>query len=216
MELVATLWDFVVHLDVHLAAFIAEHGVWVYALLFVIVFCETGLVVTPFLPGDSLLFATGAIAATGALDPFLAAGVLATAAVMGDSVNYAIGNWVGPRAGRWPDSRWWKRAYLLRTEAFFARHGGKTIVIARFVPIVRTYAPFVAGVGNMSYRWFIGYNVAGAAVWVVLFVGAGYWFGDLPVVKANFTLVIFAIIGLSLLPPAFEYLRARRLRPSEE
>lgn len=216
MEFLGQALDVMLHLDRHLTAWVGDYGTLVYVLLFVIVFCETGLVVTPFLPGDSLLFATGAIAATGALDPFLAAGVLATAAVMGDSVNYAIGNWVGPRAGRWPDSRWWKRAYLLRTEAFFARHGGKTIVIARFVPIVRTYAPFVAGVGNMSYRWFIGYNVAGAVAWVVLFVGAGYWFGDLPVVKANFTLVILAIIALSLLPPAFEYLRARRPRPREE
>lgn len=216
MEFLGQAIELVVHLDRHLAEWVAAYGVWVYALLFVIVFCETGLVVTPFLPGDSLLFAAGTIAAAGGLDPVLLGGVLFVAAVAGDGVNYAIGRWVGPRARSWPDSRWWKRAYLLRTEAFFARHGGKTIVIARFVPIVRTYAPFVAGVGNMSYRWFIGYNVAGAVVWVVLFVGGGYWFGDLPVVKANFTLVIFAIIALSLLPPAFEYLRARRLRPSEE
>lgn len=216
MEFLAQALEVLLHLDRHLAAWVADYGTLVYALLFVIVLCETGLVVTPFLPGDSLLFATGAIAASGALDPLLAAGVLFTAAVLGDSLNYAIGNWVGPRAARWPDSRWWKRAYLLRTQDFFARHGGKTIVLARFVPIVRTYAPFVAGVGGMSYRWFIGYNIAGAAAWVVLFVGAGYWFGELPAVKDNFTLVIFAIIGLSLLPPAFEYLRARRLRTGEE
>jgi membrane-associated protein len=210
MDLLSHALEVLLHLDRHLAHWVAAYGAWIYALLFVIVFCETGLVVTPFLPGDSLLFAAGAIAGSGGLDPLTLSGVLFVAAVAGDGVNYAIGRWAGPRAERWPDSRWWRRAYLARTQAFFARHGGKTIVLARFVPIVRTYAPFVAGVGRMSYRWFAGFNVFGAALWVSLFVGAGYWFGELPAVKENFTLVIFGIIAVSLLPPAFEYLRARR------
>lgn len=210
MEFLSQALEVMLHLDRHLAGWVVAYGVWVYALLFAVVFCETGLVVTPFLPGDSLLFAVGALAATGALDPVLVGLLLFVAGVLGDSVNYAIGNAVGPRADRWPDSRLWKRAYLERTRAFFARHGGKTIVIARFLPIVRTYAPFVAGVGRMSYPWFATFNVVGAALWVGLFVAAGYWFGELPVVRDNFTLVILAIIVISLLPPAIEVLRVRR------
>ncbi|WP_372717122.1 DedA family protein [Immundisolibacter sp.] len=210
MELLHSLLDLALHLDTHLADFTLRYGVWVYGLLAVVVFCETGLVVTPFLPGDSLLFVVGALAAGGMIDFSLAALVLFLAAVVGDSVNYAIGNYVGPRIYSRPDSRWLRQEHLRRTRAFFERHGGKTIVLARFVPIVRTFAPFVAGVGTMHYRRFIVFNVFGAAVWVGLFMTAGLVFGQLPLVKNNLTLIAVGIVVASVLPLAVQHLRARR------
>jgi membrane-associated protein len=215
MELVATLWDFVVRLDVHLAAFIAQHGVWVYALLFVIVFCETGLVVTPFLPGDSLLFVVGTLAAAGGMDIALVMALLVAAALSGDNVNYWIGRWAGPKVFRAEDSRWFNRRHLERAHAFYERHGGKAIIIARFVPIVRTYVPFVAGIGAMPYARFLAFSVAGAMLWVVSLCLAGYWFGNIPAVKDNLAAVIVVIVALSLAPIALEFLRAyaRRAAP---
>jgi membrane-associated protein len=212
MELAATLWDFVVRLDVHLAAFIAEHGVWVYALLFVIVFCETGLVVTPFLPGDSLLFVVGTLAAAGGMDIALVMALLVAAALSGDNVNYWIGRWAGPKVFRAEDSRWFNRRHLERTHAFYERHGGKAIIIARFVPIVRTYVPFVAGIGAMPYARFLAFSIAGALAWVVSLCLAGYWFGNIPAVKENLAAVIVVIVVLSLAPIAVEFLRAHARR----
>jgi membrane-associated protein len=212
MELAATLWDFVVRLDVHLAAFIAEHGVWVYALLFVIVFCETGLVVTPFLPGDSLLFVVGTLAAAGGMDIGVVMALLVAAALCGDNVNYWIGRWAGPKVFRAEDSRWFNRRHLERTHAFYERHGGKAIIIARFVPIVRTYVPFVAGIGAMPYARFLAFSVAGALAWVVSLCLAGYWFGNIPAVKENLAAVIVVIVALSLAPIAVEILRAHARR----
>ncbi len=210
MELFAALWDFVVRLDVHLAAFVAQHGVWVYALLFAIVFCETGLVVTPFLPGDSLLFVVGALAAAGGMDIGLVMALLVSAALCGDNVNYWIGRWAGPKVFRAEDSRWFNRKHLDRTHAFYERHGGKAIVIARFVPIVRTYVPFVAGVGAMPYARFLAFSVAGALLWVVSLCLAGYWFGNIPLVKDNLGVVIVLIVAVSVMPIAVQYLRAQR------
>jgi membrane-associated protein len=214
MELIATLfgqlWDFAVHLDRYLAAFVAEHGIWVYALLFVIVFCETGLVVTPFLPGDSLLFVVGAIAAAGGMNIAAVMAVLIAAALCGDNVNYWIGRFAGPRVFHFRDSRWFNPAYLARTHAFYERHGGKTIVIARFVPIVRTYVPFVAGVAAMSYLRFLTFSVLGALAWVVSLCLAGYFFGNVPVVKSNLGAAIFAIILLSVSPGLVAWFRHRR------
>ena len=212
MELVATLWDFVVRLDVHLAAFIAEHGVWVYALLFVIVFCETGLVVTPFLPGDSLLFVVGTLAAAGGMDIALVMALLVAAALSGDNVNYWIGRWAGPKVFRAQDARWFNRRHLERTHAFYERHGGKAIIIARFVPIVRTYVPFVAGIGAMPYARFLAFSIAGALAWVVSLCLAGYWFGNIPAVKENLAAVIVVIVALSLAPIVLEFLRAHARR----
>jgi membrane-associated protein len=179
-------------------------------VLFVIVFCETGLVVTPILPGDSLLFAAGAIAALGSLNPHLLVVLLTIAAVLGDAVNYQIGRYVGPAVFKKEDSRYFKRAHLEKTHAFYERYGGKTIIIARFVPIVRTFAPFIAGVGQMSYKRFALYNVVGAVLWVVIGVYAGYLFGGLKIVKENFSLIIIAIVFISLLPAVFEYWRAKQ------
>jgi membrane-associated protein len=184
-----------------------DYGVWVYLLLFLIVFCETGLVVTPFLPGDSLLFVAGMLAGAGAMNVHVLAVILLAAAVAGDSVNYAIGRWLGPRVFVSEDSWFFKRAYLERTQRFFERFGGRTIVIARFVPIVRTYAPFVSGVGQMDYRRFLAFNVSGAVLWVGLITYAGYLFGNLPVVKNNLTVVILAIILLSISPGIVEVVR---------
>ncbi|MBK6847439.1 MAG: DedA family protein [Proteobacteria bacterium] len=210
-ELVTMLIDFVLHLDRHLGAIISQYGVWTHLLLFLVVFCETGLVVTPFLPGDSLLFAAGTFAALGSLDIHLLAALLAVAAIAGDTLNYWIGAWAGPRVlnGR---VRWLRQEYLERTHRFYEKHGGKTIILARFVPIIRTFAPFVAGVGAMSYRRFVLFNVVGGVVWVGLFSYAGYFFGNIPVVRRNFTLVIMAIIVLSVLPIVIEFVRARRQR----
>ena len=210
MELFAALWDYAVHLDAHLAEFDAAHGAWVYALLFAIVFTETGVVVMPFLPGDSLLFVVGAMAAAGGMDITTVMTVLVAAALTGDNVNYWIGRWAGPKVFRAEESRWFSRKYLERTHAFYERHGGKAIIIARFVPIVRTYVPFVAGIGTMSYARFLGFSVVGALLWVVSLCLAGYWFGNIPLVKDNLGAVIVIIVAISVTPIAVEFLRARR------
>ncbi len=210
MELVALLWDFLVNLDDHLAQFVAAHGAWVYALLFAIVFTETGVVVMPFLPGDSLLFVVGALAAAGGMDIVTVMAVLVVAALSGDNANYWIGRWAGPKVFRAEESRWFSRKYLERTHAFYERFGGKAIIIARFVPIVRTYVPFVAGIGTMSYARFLAFSVAGALLWVVSLCLLGYWFGNIPLVKDNLGVVIVTIIALSVMPIAVEYFRARR------
>jgi membrane-associated protein len=209
MDWVFALIDFIIHIDTHLDGIIRAYGGWTYLILFAIVFCETGLVVTPFLPGDSLLFAAGAFAARGSLDPYTLSVLLIIAAIAGDTVNYWIGHALAPRlaTGR---IRFIKEKHLRRTHEFYERHGGKTIIIARFVPIVRTFAPFVAGVGAMHYTRFLVYNVVGALLWVLLFVWAGYFFGNIPAVEENFTLVIFAIIFLSVLPALVEFVRHRR------
>ncbi|MGE5127036.1 MAG: DedA family protein [Betaproteobacteria bacterium] len=209
MELVHWFVDFFLHLDKHLAEVIQAYGTWTYALLFAIVFLETGLVVTPFLPGDSLLFAAGSFAALGALDPGLLFLLLAVAAVVGDTVNYAIGAYLGPKVFHYPRSRFFNPEHVRRTHAFYEKYGGKTIIIARFVPIVRTFAPFVAGIGAMSYPRFLAYNVVGGVGWVALCLGAGYFFGNLPFVRGNFSLVILAIVVISVLPALVEYLRHR-------
>jgi len=209
METLKYLLDVILHLNKHLDALVGDYGPWVYAILFLIVFCETGLVVTPFLPGDSLLFAAGAICAGGNLNIFALMLLLFVAAVLGDTVNYFIGDKAGHiLMRRYP--RLIKQEYITRTHEFFERYGGKTIIIARFVPIVRTFAPFVAGVGEMSYARFMSFNVIGAFLWVVLLVPAGYFFANVPFVKKNFSLVILAIIVLSILPGVFEVWRERR------
>ena len=212
MDVIRQLIDVLLHLDRHLSTVIQDYGVWTYLILFLIIFCETGLVVTPILPGDSLLFAVGTFAARGALDVNLVVTLLSLAAVAGDTLNYAIGYRLGPQVFRKEGVRFLNREYLDRTHQFYERHGAKTIVIARFVPIVRTFAPFVAGIGRMSYSRFIAYNVAGGVGWIVILVLGGYAFGNIPVVKQNFTLVIFAIITLSILPGVVEFLR-QRARP---
>lgn len=209
MELIATLVDFVLHLDRHLAEIIARYGVWTYLLLFLIVFSETGFVVTPFLPGDSLLFAAGTFAGLGSLDPVVLVLLLAVAAIGGNTVNYWVGRFIGPRAFS-GTIRWLRQDYLRRTEEFYERHGGKTIVLTRFVPILRTFAPFVAGVGRMHFARFTAYNVGGGLAWVLLFVLGGYFFGNLPVVKENFSAVILGIIVVSVMPILVEALRSRR------
>ncbi len=212
MEFVHFLVDFILHIDVHLAELVAQYGIWIYAILFLILFCETGLVVTPFLPGDSLLFVAGALAALPGndLNVHLMAALLVVAAVLGDAVNYTIGRLFGERLFSNPNSRIFRRSYLDKTHAFYDRHGGKTIILARFVPIVRTFAPFVAGMGHMSYRHFALFNVAGALAWVLLFSYAGYLFGDLPVVQENLKLLIVGIIVVSVLPGVIEVWRHRR------
>ncbi len=212
MELIAGLVDLILHLDQHLLDLARTYGVWIYAILFLIIFLETGVVVTPFLPGDSLLFVAGAISAAGEMNVHGLVLLLIAAAILGDSLNYAIGRYLGPRVFRFEDTRFFKRAYIDRTHVFFERHGGKTIIIARFIPIIRTYAPFVAGIGAMAYSRFLFFNVTGAILWVMLLTYAGYLFGNLPLVKNNLTLVILGIIVLSILPGVFEFLRARRVR----
>jgi membrane-associated protein len=206
--------DLFLHLDQHLAEFIALHGPWVYGVLFGVVFVETGLVVTPFLPGDSLLFAVGALAARGALDLGLATLMLLSAAILGDTVNYAVGHFLGPRILTAEDrSGFWHRVlnrdHLDRTHAFFERHGGKAVVLGRFVPIVRTFVPFVAGAGSMRYSSFLAYNVIGGLAWVGICVGAGYAFGNVPAVKDNFSLVVIGIVAVSVLPMAIEFIKDR-------
>ena len=210
MDLISGFFDLILHLDQHLTDLAQNYGAWVYAVLFLIVFLETGLVVTPFLPGDSLLFVAGTIAAAGALNIHALVLLLIAAAIAGDSLNYAIGRYLGPRVFRFDDSRFFKRAYVDRTHAFFERHGGKAIIIARFVPIVRTYAPFVAGIGAMRYRRFLMFNVTGAVLWVALLAYSGFFFGNLPLVRNNLTAVILGIIVLSILPGIVEFWRARR------
>jgi membrane-associated protein len=209
MDFIRTAIDFFLHLDRHLSEIIANYGIWTNLILFLIVFAETGLVVTPFLPGDSLLFAAGTFAALGSLDPVLLILLLSAAAILGDTVNYWVGAYIGPRAFS-GELRWLRKEHLDRTHAFYEKHGGKTIILARFIPIIRTFAPFVAGVGTMTYSRFLVYNVVGGVVWVTLFVLAGYYFGNLPAVRQNFTYVILAIIVLSVMPIVLEFVKSRR------
>lgn len=205
MELILILADFILHLDKHLTAIVSQYGALTYAILFGIVFMETGFVITPFLPGDSLLFAAGALSSTGSLNIVLVLSLLTIAAIFGDTVNYWTGRMVGPRVFRKEKGLFFNKEHLLKTQDFYAKHGGKTIILARFMPIIRTFAPFVAGIGNMSYFRFLAYNVAGGIIWVGFFSILGFYFGSIPFVEKNFSLVIFAIIGLSLLPLAFEF-----------
>jgi membrane-associated protein len=216
VELIAQLIDFFLHLDKYLDQIIRNYGVWTYAILFLIIFCETGFVVTPFLPGDSLLFACGTFAAKGSLDLWLLALLLSIAAVLGDTVNYWIGAYIGPKAFHREDSRFFKKQHLQRTHEFYEKYGGKTIILARFMPIIRTFAPFVAGIGKMSYRKFLAYNVIGGVIWIVSFLVLGYKFGSYPVVKSNFSLVILAIIILSVLPSVVEIIRHRRRKSVQQ
>ena len=209
MDFLKQLIDFILHAENHLVAFIQQYGVLVYALLFIIVFCETGLVVTPFLPGDSLLFAVGALTAQGLMAWEIVLPILLAAAILGDTVNYGIGKWVGPKVFHYESSRFLKKEHLLKAHAFYEKYGGRAIILARFVPIVRTFAPFVAGVGTMTYATFILYNVTGAILWVGLFVGAGFFFGNLPFVRENLTIVIIGIVIVSVLPIVWEFVKAR-------
>ena len=203
------LIDFILNIDEHLNSIISQYGLWTYLILFAIIFVETGLVIMPFLPGDSLLFAAGAFASKGSLNPVVLTVLLSVAAIIGDTVNYWVGRYFGPRAFR-SESRLLNKRHLERAHEFYEKHGGKAIVFARFVPIVRTFAPFVAGVGAMTYSKFILYNVFGGILWITIFVWAGYLFGNIPTVERNFELVIFAIIGLSVLPMVWEYWKERR------
>lgn len=209
--MIATIIDFILHIDQHLVALTAQYGAWLYAILFWIVFCETGLVVTPFLPGDSLLFAAGAMAAAsqGNLNVHAVVGVLLIAAILGDAVNFAIGKYFGAKLFANPNSKIFKQEYLHKTHAFYEKYGGKTIILARFVPIVRTFAPFVAGMGDMNYSKFIRYNIIGALAWVLSLTYLGYLFGNLPMVKDNFGKVVIGIIVVSVLPMVFEMIKAK-------
>jgi len=215
MDYLITVLDFFLHLDVHLGEIISNYGLWTYAILFFIIFIETGFVVTPFLPGDSLLFAAGTFAALGSLDPVPLFFLLFAAAVLGDTVNYWIGSVVGLRAFE-KDRRFLNREHLEKTQRFYEKHGGKTIVLARFIPIIRTFAPFVAGVGTMKYRNFIFYNIFGAALWTSIFVFGGYFVGNIPFVKRNFEIVIILIIFISVLPMIFEFIKSRLERKPVE
>ena len=206
MQIISELVDYILHLDVHLNTIIQNFGIWTYLILFLIIFLETGAVVTPFLPGDSLLFAAGSFAALGSLNVWVIFITLTLAAILGDTLNYWIGHYIGPRAFS-GNVRFLKKEYLDRTHEFYERHGGKTIILARFIPIIRTFAPFVAGIGAMDYPRFFFFNVTGAVLWVALFTFGGYFFGNLPFVQDNFTIVILAIIVISVLPGVFEFLR---------
>jgi membrane-associated protein len=211
MDYLSWFVDVIIHLDKHLGQLIAQYGAWTYLILFLIIFCETGLVVTPFLPGDSLLFTAGAFAATGSFNVIWLFLALTAASILGDTVNYWAGKYVGPNL-KWGKRRLINREYLQRTEKFYEKHGGKTIIIARFVPIIRTFAPFVAGIGSMRYPVFLAYNLIGGVIWNAAFIFAGYYFGNIPAVKDNFTLVIFAIIIVSLIPPINEFLQHRKTK----
>jgi len=208
MEVITNLIDIFLHIDEYLAEIIANYGVWTYALLFFVIFMETGLVVTPFLPGDSLLFAAGSFAALDVLSPWMLAILMSLAAILGDTANYWIGHYIGPKAFS-GNVRFLKKEYLDRTHAFYEKHGGKTIILARFVPIVRTFAPFVAGVGAMTYSKFILYNVIGGILWVNIFVWLGYFFGTLPFIQKHFEFVIIAIVGISVLPMVYEFVKSK-------
>ncbi|HLP60902.1 MAG TPA: DedA family protein [Candidatus Deferrimicrobium sp.] len=210
MNWIFKLIDFILHLDKYINILIQDFGVWTYLILFLIIFCETGLVVTPFLPGDSLLFAAGAFAARGSLDLFWLFVILSVAAVIGDTVNYWIGHFVGPKVFQKENVRFLKKEYLDRTHQFYEKYGGETIIIARFIPIIRTFAPFVAGIGKMTYWKFISYNIIGGIGWVAIFLFGGYFFGNIPFVKKHFTIIIFAIIIISVIPGVIEFLRMRR------
>jgi len=215
VELIKNFIELFLHLDKHLNVIIQNYGVWTYLLLFLVIFCETGLVVTPILPGDSLLFAAGTFAALGSLKVEWLFVLLSAAAIVGDTVNYWIGHYVGPKVFYKEDVRFLNKKYLDRTHDFYEKHGGKTIIIARFIPIIRTFAPFVAGIGKMTYGRFISYNVFGGLAWIAIFVFGGYYFGNLPFVKRNFSLVILAIIFISVLPGVIEFLN-QRYRSSRE
>ncbi|MDQ5988671.1 MAG: Protein DedA [Syntrophus sp. SKADARSKE-3] len=212
MDIILKFIDLFVHLDKYISTVLQMFGGWTYLIVFLVIFCETGLVVTPILPGDSLLFGLGTFAAKGDLDPWLLVMILSLAAIIGDTVNYAIGKYIGPKVFQRANGYLFKKEYLDRTHEFYERHGGKTIIIARFVPIIRTFAPFVAGIGNMTYGRFISYNVIGGIAWVMTFVLGGYYFGNLHFVKQNFTLVIIAIIIVSIMPGIVEYIRQSRQR----
>jgi membrane-associated protein len=209
MEVIKFLIDFILHMDVHLNEIISNYGTWTYGILFFVIFMETGFVVTPFLPGDSLLFAAGTFAALGSLNPIYLFLLLTVAAILGDTVNYSIGKYIGPRAFS-GDIKFLKQEHLDKTQEFYEKYGGKAIILARFIPIIRTFAPFVAGIGTMKYRKFIAYNVIGGIVWVAVFTFLGYFFGNIEFVKKNFELVIFAIIFISFIPPVLEVLKARK------
>ncbi len=204
--------DLILHLDVYLDLLVTNYGTWVYAILFLVIFCETGLVVMPFLPGDSLLFIAGAVAAGGGMDPVLLAGLLMAAAIIGDSTNYIVGRTAGEKLFRNPDSKIFRRDYLMRTHEFYDRHGGKTVTLARFLPIIRTFAPFVAGIGRMHYPRFLGFSVLGSILWVGSLVTLGYFFGNVPFIKKNLSLLVLAIIVLSLLPMIISVVRGRMAR----
>jgi membrane-associated protein len=216
METILYFVDIFLHLNRHLTEFVQNYGPWVYLLLFLVVFCETGLVVTPFLPGDSLLFAVGALCGVGAMDLRLSMVILLAAAILGDTVNYSIGKWAGPKVFRNKSSKWFNPRHLERTHQFVEKYGSKAIVLARFAPIVRTFAPFVVGIGKMSYFRFMVYNVTGGVLWVAGFVLVGYFFGNIPAVKSNFSLVILGIIFVSLLPLVIEFWRnTRKVSPQQ-
>jgi len=213
VEFLSKIIDFIIHLDTHLSDLIQTYGLWTYLILFVVIFCETGLVVTPFLPGDSLIFAAGTFAARGDLKVGWLFLVLAAAAVIGDTVNYWIGKIIGPKIFHKEKTRFFKKEYLDRTHKFYEKYGAETIIIARFVPIIRTFAPFVAGIGRMTYLKFISYNVIGGVGWVAIFTFGGYFFGNIPFVKNNFSIVIIAIILISLVPAVVEFLKHRKKKP---
>ena len=210
MEFFSFIIDFILHIDQHLTELAAQYGVWIYGILFLIIFCETGLVVMPLLPGDSLLFAAGSIAAIGEMNIHLMVVLLIIAAILGDAVNFMIGKFFGEKLFANPNSKIFKQSHLQKTQQFYAKHGGKTIILARFIPIVRTFAPFVAGMGHMTYHHFLAYNVIGGVLWVTIFSYLGYFFGNLPIVKDNLSLVLIAIIVLSILPGIIEIIRHKR------
>ncbi len=215
MDIIIYFIDFFIHLDKYLPVIIQSFGIWAYVIVFLVIFCETGLVVTPILPGDSLLFALGSFAALGALNIEILLISLCIAAIAGDTVNYSIGHFIGPKVFHYEDGRFFKKEYLQRTHQFYEKHGGKTIIIARFMPIIRTFAPFVAGIGAMTYPKFISYNIIGGMAWVCLFLLGGYFFGNIPSVKNNFTVVIIVIVILSVLPGFIEYWRQKRIAVRE-
>ena len=210
MEFFSFIIDFILHIDQHLTELAAQYGAWIYGILFLIIFCETGLVVMPLLPGDSLLFAAGSIAAIGKMNIHLMVVLLIIAAILGDAVNFMVGKYFGEKLFSNPNSKIFKQSHLQKTQQFYAKHGGKTIILARFIPIVRTFAPFVAGMGHMSYHHFLAYNVIGGVLWVTIFSYLGYFFGNLPIVKDNLSLVLVAIIVLSILPGIVEIIRHKR------
>ena len=209
MDIIISFIDFFIHLDRYLPLIIDSFGIWAYFIVFLVIFCETGLVITPILPGDSLLFALGTFAALGSLNLEVLLILLCLAAIAGDTVNYTIGHYIGPKVFHFEDSHFFKKEYLVKTHQFYEKHGGKTIVIARFMPIIRTFAPFVAGVGAMSYPQFILYNISGGIAWVCIFLLGGYFFGNIPAVKSNFTVVIIAIVIVSVMPGFIEYWRQK-------
>jgi len=213
MAIIESLIDFILHIDKNLNLIIQNYGIWTYLILFLIIFCETGLVVAPFFPGDSLIFVAGAFAGSGSLKIEWLIALFSLAAIIGDTVNYWIGNFVGPKVFHKKDARFFKKEYLDEANKFYEKHGGKTIILARFIPIIRTFAPFVAGIGKMSYRRFIIYNILGGVAWVSIFSLGGYYFGSLPIIKENLSLVIFAIIILSLMPLTIKFLKSKIRKP---